>query len=441
MRYVLPLMLLVACAIALLLSRGTDKRPEFSFAAEAIPPGKYQAPPLGIDSVKGECVGKIALTPQVPELYFKFQPYAAVYDCAPKTFEVLKSQKDVVAVEDLTLTKDGYYLHQSKIANGVWSGGYYAYDRNGNEIRKLPRPDDPKFHGLIVRDGDVTYLNYFHDWDAATCSHGAPFEFEIVTEDRLGRTLWKWPSKGHLKVSDSVATAQSIHLPPSGRLRSLVRSIRHCYTSLARRAIKFDPPAVFLGHGDFPLFQLEEDDYAHVNAPQWVGPLDNMLISARHFDTIYLIDKKTGQFQWALGGPFSRATTNWPVDDPRGGFSHAYAARIVGNMLWVLDNGNLFPNLPSQVVAYQINSKPQPYRMVFEFLEPNGRQRYTLGSIDLIDDSQLLIGWGAVNPEDLDKPQRALSIVRLQDHKEIFSMDLSPGWITPWVKAYVDPPW
>lgn len=110
-------------------------------------------------------------------------------------------------------------------------------------------------------------------------------------------------------------------------------------------------------------------------------------------------------------------------------------------MLWVLDNGNLFPNLPSRVVAYQIDSKPQPYHMVFEFLEPNGRQRYAIGSIDLIDNNHLLIGWGVVNPEDVHVPQRALSIVRVEDRKEIFSIDLSPGWITPWVKAYADPPW
>ena len=441
MRYVLAIMFLVACAmVLLLLSRGTDKRPELSFTAEAIPPGEYQKP-LGIDSVKGECVGKIALTPQVPELYFKFQPYAVVYDCASRTFEVLKSQKNVVAVEDLTLTKDGYYLHQSKITNGVWGGGYYVYDRSGNEIRELPRPSDPKVHSLIVRDQDVTYLNYFHDWDAATCSQGAPFEFEIITEDRQGNTLWKWPSKGHLKVSDEVATAQSIHLPSSGRLRNLARSVRHCYTSLARRVVKFDPPAGFIGHGDFPIFKLEENDYVHMNSLQWVGQSDDMLISARHFDTIYLIDKKSGQFKWALGGRFAKATANRPVDDPRGGFSHAHAARIVGNMLWVLDNGNLFPNLPSRVVAYQIDSKPQPFRMVFEFLEPNGRQRYAIGSIDLIDNNHLLIGWGVVNPEDVHAPQRALSIVRLEDHKEIFSIDLSPGWITPWVKAYADPPW
>jgi Arylsulfotransferase (ASST) len=441
MRYVLLFVFLAAATIALLLSRGTYKHPEVHFTAETVAPGRYQIPPLGIDSVKGECVGKIALTPQVPEAYLNLQPYPVVYDCASKTFEVLERQTDLVALGDLTLTKDGYYLHQSKFTNDVWVGGYYFYGRSGNEILKLPRPDDPKYHSLIVREHDLTYLTYFHDWDAATCSQGAPFEFEIVTEDLQGSTLWKWKSKDHFKVSDNVATAKSMNLPSRGRLRNLAWSVRHCYTTLARRVVRFDPPAGFLGHGDLPIFELEENDYVHVNSLQWVGPSDDMLISARHFDTIYLIDKQSGQFKWALGGPFALATSNRPVGDPRGGFSHAYAARLVGNMLWVMDNGNLFRNLPSRVVAYQIDSKPQPYRMAFEFIEPNQRQRYTLGSIDLIDNNHLLIGWGAVNPEDMLTPQRALSIVRLEDHKEIFSIDLSPGWITPWAKAYVDPPW
>jgi hypothetical protein len=437
---VLVLLLLAGSTIALLLSRGTGKRPEVELASavETLRPGKYQTPPTGIDSVRGECVGEIALTPQVPRLYFKYRPYAAIYDCASKTFEVLKSQDDAASVEDLTLMKDGYYLHQSKLANGAWEGGYYVYDRNGNEIRKFPRPSDPKFHGLILRKHDLTYQNYFHDWNAATCSQGAPYEFEIVTEDRDGTTLWKWASKDHFKVSDEVATPESIHLPSAGKLRKVGRAVRHCYTSLVRRVMPFDPPAGFLGHGDFPIFELEEDDYVHVNSLQWVGPSDDMLISARHFDTIYLIDRTSGRFKWALGGRFAKATPNRPVDDPRGGFSHPHAARIVDNMLWVLDNGNLFPNLPSRVVAYQMDSQPQPYRMEFEFLEPNGRQRYALGSIDLLDHDHLLIGWGVVNPEDVQAPQRAVSIVRLADRKETFSIDLAPGWITPWVKAYDD---
>jgi hypothetical protein len=232
-----------------------------------------------------------------------------------------------------------------------------------------------------------------------------------------------------------VATEKSMLEPPVGRFKKLFRSIRHCYTSLARRLVKFDPPAWFVRYGELPIFKLEETDYAHVSSIQRIAPSDDIMFVTRNQDTIYRIDSKTGDINWSLGGKFSKATPNRPVDDPRGGFSHAPYARLVGNTLWVLDNANLFPDLPSRVVAYQLDSKPQPNRMTFEFLEPNGRQRYAVGSVDLIDNNHVLIGWGSVAPADTRTPQRGVSIVRLEDRKEVFSIDLSPGWVSYRVKA------
>jgi hypothetical protein len=157
-------------------------------------------------------------------------------------------------------------------------------------------------------------------------------------------------------------------------------------------------------------------------------------VSARHLDTVFIIDRKTGDLKWSLGGKFSRVTPNRPVGDPRGGFSHQHYVRIAGNRLYVFDNGNLFPELPSRAVVYQLDSQP-PSRMVFEFPEPRGKQRYSLGSVQLLKDNQLLIGWGAVNEPDMDAPQRAVSIVNMDNGKEVFSIDMEPSWLTYRVKA------
>jgi hypothetical protein len=53
----------------------------------------------------------------------------------------------------------------------------------------------------------------------------------------------------------------------------------------------------------------------------------------------------------------------------------------------------------------------------------------------LVDDDHVLIGWGAMVSGDERVPQRAVSIVRVTDRKEVFSLDLSPGWISYRVKA------
>ena len=198
--------------------------------------------------------------------------------------------------------------------------------------------------------------------------------------------------------------------------------------------VKFDVPKGRLFSSGVTLFALEENDYVHVNSIQKLEPSGDILVSARHLDTVFIIDRKTGDIKWSLGGKYSKVTANRTIGDPRGGFSHAHYARIVGNRLYMFDNGNLFPDLPSRAVVYQLDSQP-PNRMVFEFLEPNGKQRYSLGSVQLLQNNQLLIGWGAVNEADMGAPQRAVSIVNINDGKEAFSIDMGPSWLSYRVKA------
>ena len=242
-----------------------------------------------------------------------------------------------------------------------------------------------------------------------------------------GGVIWRWSSKGRLDPSQEVATRESTLSGGEAFAKRSLRWISNCYTAIARRAITFDTPKWSIWSGRFPLLQLEEDDYIHANSIQWVGPLDDLLVSSRHLDTVFLVDRKSGNVKWSLGGKFSKATSNRPVDDPRGGFSHQHYAHIADNKLWVFDNGNLFPGLPSRAVVYQLDSKPLPNRLVFQYPEPNGKQRYALGSVQPLENNQLLIGWGAVNPKDRSDPQRAVSIVRLDDGREVFSMDLVAG--------------
>ncbi len=409
-----------------------EKRIPQAISGKTVAPGIYSSPPLGIHSVNGECVGKVALTPALPHRHFEFQPYPLVYDCASKTFEVLNRPSDLLFIADLTLIDSGYYLHQSQIKNGQWQGGYHFYDRSGKETHRLPRPDSPKVHDLILTSQDITYLHYFNDWDSASCGQGALREFDIVTESLEGKILWKWTSKGQFGASEQVNPASADSA--KGGIRSFVKTMRNCYTSIARRLARFEPPKWLLG-SKLALLDLEVEDYIQVQSLQRVGTNGDILVSAKNFDTIYLIDKTTGKLKWSMGGKYSKTSPNHPVDDPRGGFSHAHSARLWNNTLWVFDNGSVASSLPSRAVAYQLDSTPQKNRQTFEFQEPNGRHRYTLGSVEQITDNQVLIGWGAVHSEDAHSAQRGVSIVRLDDQKEIFSIDLSPGWISYRVKT------
>lgn len=398
-------------------------------AAEAPAPGTYASLPPGVHAVTGTCSGAIAITPFIPYLAGKGSAYPAVYDCESKTFEVLSAPANHMSLADLTQTEDGFYFYSNSFENNVFEGQYALYDLSGKLRRVLFRPNDAKVHDMILRGREITYIRYVPDWDASSCGRGVPLEVEVVTEDQDGNQLWTWTSKGRLNREHNVGTDGSMHVPQVGRLRRFFRSVRNCYSSLARNLFTFDTPSWFLSDDKVPMLAIDLDDYVHVNSIQWLEPSGNLLVVSRHLELIFQIDPKSGEIVWSLGGRFATATRERPVGDPRGGFSHPHYARIVGNKLWVFDNANLFNGLPSRAVAYQLDSKP-PNRLVFEFAEPNGRQRYSLGSVEAIDDDHLLIGWGAVNPQDMAEPQRAASIVRISDGKETFAMDMKPSWIS-----------
>ena len=153
-------------------------------ALKTVAPGVYTSPPEGIAAVRGECTGKLTLTPAASHyLGATTFPYPVVYDCAAKTFTVLKSLPVLIFASDLTLTKDGYYLHLSRFVDGIETGSYFFYDSDGKQIREVTQPADPKVHDLIVGDRDVTMIQYAHDWDSAGCGVPAALDIEIINKE------------------------------------------------------------------------------------------------------------------------------------------------------------------------------------------------------------------------------------------------------------------
>ena len=152
---------------------------------KSIAPGVYTSPPPGIVAVRGECKGKLELTPAASHYRMATTvPYPVIYDCAAKTFTVLKSLPNLTFAGDLTLTDNGYYLHESRFTERGETGSFY--DREGNQIREVPQPADPKIHDLILGTHDVTMIQYAHDWDSAGSGVPAALEVEIIHQDFEG---------------------------------------------------------------------------------------------------------------------------------------------------------------------------------------------------------------------------------------------------------------
>jgi hypothetical protein len=330
--------------------------------------GVYSEKPSGIGEVSGSCVGKIALTP------FNIKDklsYPLVYDCQTQKFEIIKVPDNIdvskTPVGDLTFIEGGYYLHQSMTVDLKRIGRYLIFDNNGNIITEVKYPDLDA-HDLILDKNSFTFIKYIPDRINSQCfsNKGANVELGISHKDMNGNSLFDWSSNDQFSVNWEVSKAEEINKAKEEAWKKYFRPIRNCYTAFLLKLKDFETPNLFLTKNKWPLLQLTENDYIHANSIQRINTNGDILVSARHLDTVFIINRSNGKVSWTLGGPYSKMSQNNPTDDPLKGFSHQHSAHIVGDTLVLFDNRNNFPKDASRIVAYKIDPL-NPEKALFKY--------------------------------------------------------------------------
>ncbi len=117
--------------------------------------------------------------------------------------------------------------------------------------------------------------------------------------------------------------------------------------------------------------------WMHANAIFWDYPNDVIYMSARGLDTIYKIDKKTGDVVWGLGrlGNFTLYDINGKKKDSL--FYHQHAVELVGtNRMILYDNDYLNYSNPDpeagrpRIVEIEFNEKTMEAREVWTYTAP-----------------------------------------------------------------------
>jgi len=124
------------------------------------------------------------------------------------------------------------------------------------------------------------------------------------------------------------------------------------------------------------------------------------VVSARHLDAIFRVDRATGDVLWKLGGA-TPGTDPKPqltiVGDPLGGPLRAHDARLTGNVLTLLDNRSGTSG-PARAVAYAIDTVANTATMLWEIRDPQGRPSNGLGSVRVQADGSIVVCWGGLQP-------------------------------------------
>ena len=121
----------------------------------------------------------------------------------------------------------------------------------------------------------------------------------------------------------------------------------------------------------------------------------NLLVSARHMDSIFLINKSTGAVMWKMGGsaytkdgaPFIQVT-----GDALGGFFRQHDARLQPDgTISVFDDETDRPGpARARVLSYDLTSKTASIVWQYRGTSPIS----SMGSVTLLADGSRVIGWG-----------------------------------------------
>jgi Ca2+-binding RTX toxin-like protein len=142
------------------------------------------------------------------------------------------------------------------------------------------------------------------------------------------------------------------------------------------------------------LAKDEARDVVHMNAVEPVGDTA-VLISLRHTDAVYKIDKASGEVVWKLGGtwtPKSLAVSN----DPNGAYplGGQHDVRLQSNgTVTIHDNRTNLPGSP-RGVRYEINEAAKTATLVEEVTDPLVPSSFCCGSSRRSDDGSWLFSWG-----------------------------------------------
>jgi hypothetical protein len=149
-------------------------------------------------------------------------------------------------------------------------------------------------------------------------------------------------------------------------------------------------------------------DLDHLNSID-VAPNGDLIVSARHLDAVFRINRATGQIVWKLGGTPSNhdnAAILSIHNDPGSGFFRQHDARLLGNGdLTVFDDRTepapptpvIGPSVtgPARGVEYALDTAHQTATLVAQFVNPAGLPSFATGSTRRQPEGSTVIGWGA----------------------------------------------
>lgn len=221
---------------------------------------------------------------------------------------------------------------------------------DGHEFRELE-------NGNVLVDtyapGSKVNLRRFGGPRSASAVFG-----EIQEIDPDGQVVWRWNSRGKISLEETGRWWRNVLSNPKRN---------------AQGVTTFDP--------------------VHINSIEPRGS-DELVVSMRHTDAIYGIDRSTGAIAWKLGGTETADSLRIVGDPALKLFGGQHDARVdeAGNIS-VYDNGKDRPRRP-RVVSYDVDQDQGIATYLGQLNEPRITTSHCCGSARPLEEGGWLVSWG-----------------------------------------------
>ena len=255
---------------------------------------------------------------------------------------------------DAKVLDDGTIAWFSNVAHA-----YVLYEADGTVVRTVAAPEGTTdTHDLQEEpNGDFLLISYqprehvdLTEWGGGADDKVLDCVVEEVGPE--GELVWRWSTEGHIGLAET---------------------------------------------GRWWPFALQGSprDICHMNAVQPVGD-DAILVSMRHLDAVYKIDKATGQIVWKLGGTFTPKSLT-VLNDPEGAYplggQHDIRLQPDGTIT-IHDNNTGLPD-PTRAVRYEIDEAAHTATLVESVEDPEAPNSGCCGSARRSADGSWLMSWGS----------------------------------------------
>jgi hypothetical protein len=151
------------------------------------------------------------------------------------------------------------------------------------------------------------------------------------------------------------------------------------------------------------------------------------VLSFRHLDAVYRIERSTGAIDWKLGGE-RRAQSLKVVGDPlsrTSTFGAQHDARVLRDgTITVHDNGGGY-NRPPRATRFAINESRNTARLLEDVRDPQAPRSTCCGSSRRLPGGNWVSAWGA-NPYVTEQKRNGERVFKLSFAQELFSYTANP---------------